>query len=57
MDKGVHTFPKGISPKENKIGQLVFEEALYVALRHVGHYTMGTLPNFEYIYIYIYIYI
>ena len=41
-DGGVHTFPKGISPKVNVIVQLEFELAYYdVAVQHVSHYAMG----------------
>ena len=42
-DKGVHTFPKVISPKVNVIGQLEFELAYNdVTVQDVNHYTMRT---------------
>ena len=39
-DKGVHTFPKGISPKVNVVAQLEFELANYdSAVHRLNHYT------------------
>ena len=41
-DKGIHTFPKGISLKVNAIMLLEFELAYYnVTAQHVSHYTRG----------------
>ena len=41
--KGVHTFPKGISPKVNVLAQLEFELTYYdVAVQHISHYAMST---------------
>ena len=43
MDKGVHTFPKGISPKVNVIVRLKFELTYNgVTVQHVSHYTTET---------------
>ena len=42
-NKGLHTFPKGISPKMNVIARLEFEFASYnVTVQHVNYYTVGT---------------
>ena len=40
MVKGVHNFPKGISPKVNLIAQLDFELTYYnAAVQYISHYT------------------
>ena len=40
--KGIHTFPKGISPKVNVIAWVEFELVYFkVADQHVIHYTNG----------------
>ena len=45
-DKGVHTFPKGICPKENVIAGLEFELVYYdSAIHRFNHYTTGTTPS------------
>ena len=45
-DKGVHTFPKGISPKLNFISRLEFELAYFkAAVLYLSHHAMGT-PSF-----------
>ena len=42
-DKGVHAFPKRISPKVNKIERLEFELAYYEStVQHFRPYTMET---------------
>ena len=42
-DKGVHTFPKGMSPKGKEIVQLEFELVYYnVTVQHISHYIMRT---------------
>ena len=44
-DKGVHTFPKDISPKMNVIAWLEFELIYFeVAVQHFNHYATGTPP-------------
>ena len=46
-DKGVHTFPKGICPKENVIARLEFELAYYDSVVHrFNHYTSRTPPPY-----------
>ena len=46
-DKGVHSFPKGISPKVNIIERLEFELAYSdSAFKHFIPYTTGTPPLF-----------
>ena len=43
VDKGVHTFPKGMYPKVNVIAQLEFELAHYdSAVHRLNHYTTRT---------------
>ena len=43
MDKGIHTFPKGICPKVNEIAWLDFELADDdSAVHRFNHYTMKT---------------
>ena len=38
VDKGVYTFPKGISMKVNAVTWLAFEPAYYdVTLQHISH--------------------
>ena len=45
MDKGVHTFPKGICPKVNIIARLEYELAYYESTVHrFNHYTTRTPP-------------
>ena len=45
-DKGIHTFPKGISLKVKVIALLEFELAYHdVAVEHISKYTTGTLPH------------
>ena len=40
LDKGVHAFPKGISPKGNVIEPLAFKFTYYdVTVQHVNHYS------------------
>ena len=42
-DKGVRTFPEGISPKVNAIARVKFELSYYnVTVEHVSHYSKGT---------------
>ena len=42
-DKGVHTFPKDISPKVNTIAQLEFELIYFTAaVQHLSYYATGT---------------
>ena len=42
----VHIFPKGICSKVNIVTQLELELAYNnVAVQHVSHYTIETLPN------------
>ena len=49
-DKGVHTFPKGISLKFNVIVRLEFKIAYYdVAVQHVSYYATGTTPSEKYL--------
>ena len=51
-DKGVHTFPKGISPNVNVIVRLEFEVAyLEVAVNYFSHDTMQIPPGFKYSYL------
>ena len=46
MDKGVHTFPKGICPKVNVIARLEYELAYYDSVVHrFNHYTTRTPPT------------
>ena len=46
MGEGLHTFPKGISPKMNAIARLKFELANYdITVQHVNHNATGTPPN------------
>ena len=46
MDKGVHTFPKGIYLKVNVITRVEFELAYYnIAVQLVKHYSKAT-PRF-----------
>ena len=46
MDKGVHTFPEGISLKVNVIPWLEFELIYYnVIVRHISHNATGTVPS------------
>ncbi len=43
---GIHTFPKGISPKVNVIARLWFELAFYCVVVHpVSHYATRTLQS------------
>ena len=45
-DKGIHTFPKAICPKENARVRLEFELAYYdSAVRRINHYTKRTSPD------------
>ena len=45
-DKGVHTFPEGISPKVNTIILLELELAYFkTTVQHFSHYTMVTSSN------------
>ena len=45
-NKGVHTFPKSISPKVNIRVQLEFKLTYFKAIvQHFSHYTMGTSPS------------
>ena len=47
MDKRVHAFPLGISPKVNTIAQLEFELAYSdVEIHHVSYYSTWTSPKF-----------
>ena len=46
MDKGFHTFSKGINLKGNIIVWLKFKPAHHdVAIQHVSHYVTGTFPH------------
>ena len=46
-NKGVHAFPKGISPKVNIIARLEFELANFeVAVQRVNHYTLVILLDY-----------
>ena len=48
MDKGLHTFPIGISPKVNVVAGLEFELAYYdVTVQHFSHYHTVTPPIFS----------
>ena len=41
-EKGVYSFPKGISPKVNVIEQLEFKFPYFdVTILHIDHYIMG----------------
>ena len=52
MDKGVHTFTKGISMKLNVIERLEFELTYYnVTVEYGSHYTTGYLPLYDKSYI------
>ena len=43
VGKGIHTFPKVISPKVNLIARLDFERAYYdYAVQHISHYVTGS---------------
>ena len=47
-EKGVHAFPKGISPEMNVIVRLEFELAFYdVTVDHASHYATGNLPTWN----------
>ena len=46
VDKGIHNFPKSISPKGDIITQMEFELAYYdVAVQYVSHYITATPLN------------
>ena len=48
VDKGVHTFPKGICPKGNIIARLEYELAYYdSAVHRFNHYTTILFCFFE----------
>ena len=48
VDKGVHTFLKGISPIVNVIGRLEFELAYFeVALQNFSYYAIGATEYSE----------
>ena len=55
--KGVHAFPKGISPKVNVIERLEFELAYYDSgVRRFNHYTTRTPPSLSHTHTHTYIY-
>ena len=45
-DKGVHTFPKGISPKVKVTAQLELEFVYFeAAVQHISHYDITIPPD------------
>ena len=52
----VHTFLNDIRPKVNVLARLEFDHAYFdVAVQHISHYAMGTLPfhGFKYLLLFI----